>query len=94
MMEPFNIKISPKRQIVTLTILPEALYFKIIYYGAIVGAVKKVANDWVAIPTDDIEPGDLPLYEYKQSNIAEQPNFELSLRLIRQIGKEIEYEVS
>ena len=93
-MDPFNIKVSYQDQVVSLTILPETAYYKIIYYGAIVGAVRKVASDWKAVPAEEIAPGDLPLYDYKQSNTAEQPNFKLDNTTIIQIGKEIELKIS
>ncbi|RZL97848.1 MAG: hypothetical protein EOO88_62010, partial [Pedobacter sp.] len=65
-MEPFNIKIGYGEKEVTLTILPiEAGYYKVIYYGAILGAVcyDEPSSCWQAVPSEAIEPGDLPLFK-------------------------------
>ncbi|RZL46805.1 MAG: hypothetical protein EOP00_13845 [Pedobacter sp.] len=89
-MEPFNIKISHHNNEVTLTILPEKDYFKIIYFGGIVGAIKPVGHEWVLVEEEEIEPGDLPLYEYKHGYADERPKLELNLPEINRIAAEIE----
>ncbi|TKC09964.1 hypothetical protein FA048_07065 [Pedobacter polaris] len=89
-MEPFNIKINHNQQEITLTILPEKDYFKIVYFGAIVGAIKQLDHDWELVAEDEIEPGILPLYDYKQSYSDDQPKVVLNLPEINQIAGEIE----
>ena len=88
-MEPFNIRILHKDEELTLTILPEKDYFKVVYFGGIVGAMKEVDGAWVLLPEEDIEAGDLPFYDYKMS-VDDQPKLELSLPKINQIAAEIE----
>jgi hypothetical protein len=65
-MEPFNIKVGYGENEVTLTILPtEEGYYKVIYYGGILGAVR-YENDtdgWEVVPPEEVVAGDLPLYE-------------------------------
>lgn len=58
----FNIKFGYGQKEVTLTILPHEDYYKVIYFGGIMGAVRYVDNDWDLIEADQLEGGDLPLY--------------------------------
>ena len=88
-MEPFNIRIPHKDEELTLTILPEKDYFKVVYFGGIVGAMKEVDGAWVLLPEEEIDPGDLPFYDYKMS-VDDQPKLELSLPKVNQIAAEIE----
>lgn len=64
-MEPFNIKVGFGDNEVTLTILPtDKGYYKVIYYGAVLGAVRLDSGDcWELVPQDALEAGDLPPYE-------------------------------
>lgn len=63
-MEPFNIRIMCGSEEVTLTILPsDNGDFKIIYYGGILGGVKKNGNNWDLLSPDQVAGEDLPLYE-------------------------------
>lgn len=63
MKEAFNIKIGYGEKEVTLTILPhEDGYYKVIYFGGIMGGVICKDGDWELMDADDIEAGDLPRY--------------------------------
>lgn len=88
-MEPFNIRIQNNDQEVTLTVLPENNYFKLIYFGGIIGAIREFEDGWELLPEEEIEPGALPFYDYK-NGIDEQPKLKLSLPKINQIAAEIE----
>lgn len=92
-MEPFNIRIEPQGQEVTLTILPtDEGDYKVIYYGGILGAVKKdaLSNSWTPIPADEVFAGELPLYHH----IDEDGRIELVLDevIAKEIGLEIDEE--
>lgn len=64
MKRAFNIKIGYGEKEVTLTILPTSgNYFKVIYLGGVMGAVCFNGDEWDLIERDEVEPGDLPLYE-------------------------------
>ena len=93
-MEPFNIKITHLGKEVTLTILPEEDYFKIIYYGAIVGALKNQGSEWEIIPEEDITAGDLPLFSHQQSYKEDVEPLTLNLIEVNQISLAIEKELS
>ncbi len=65
-MKPFNIKAGYGENQVTLTILPtEEGYYKVIYYGGILGAIRQTqtADSWELVPPEEVIAGDLPLYE-------------------------------
>jgi hypothetical protein len=99
-MSPFNIKIEHAGKEITLTIIPENDYFKIVYFGAIVGAIRKVETDrkieieWELVEADEVEPGNLPWYDYKQSYTEDEPEFNLQLPEINRIAGAIENELS
>jgi hypothetical protein len=89
-MEPFNIKICYGDNDVTLTILPMPdNQYKVIYYGAILGALKHETDTWEVIPPDDLEAGDLPFYQHNSDNI----NIILDAPTVGGIGHEIEYVI-
>ena len=92
-MEPFNIKIEQEGQEVTLTILPtDDGYYKVIYYGGILGAIRKEVNtnNWTKVPDDEVIAGELPLYHH----IDEDDRLELVFNegLAQDIGQEIDEE--
>ena len=88
-MEPFNIKIGYGVKEVTLTILPtEEQYYKVIYYGGIIGAIKLDIDCWELVPEEEIVPGDLPLYKHDLNSGI--PNFVLNEATVDEIGEEIE----
>jgi hypothetical protein len=64
-MGPFNIKVGYGENQVTLTILPEdKKQFKVIYYGAVLGAVRlDDLGCWEQVPEEEVIVGDLPPYE-------------------------------
>lgn len=88
-MEPFNIHIVHNNQQLTLTILPTADYYKIIYYGGIVAGIRKSGDEWLVMEEEEIEPGDLPMYDEKKG-LSEEPALELNLIQINQIAVQIE----
>ncbi len=87
-MESFNIKISYGTNEVTLTILPtDNDYYKVIYYGGVLGAVCFDGNDWEAVAPENLEAGDLPFYE--PGRPGERIEIELTDHVIDRIGWEI-----
>ncbi|MBE5318590.1 hypothetical protein IM793_05445 [Pedobacter sp. MR2016-19] len=58
-MTAFNIEIEHNDQAITLTITPKADYFKIVYLGDLLGAIKKQESDWILLKAEEIEPGEL-----------------------------------
>jgi hypothetical protein len=90
-MDPFNIKVGFGAKEVTLTILPaEEGYYKVIYYGGIIGAIR-LENDtdgWQSIPSNEFDAGDLPFY--KPNLNADQLDFVLDEHTVDRIGEEIE----
>ncbi|WP_432710874.1 hypothetical protein [Pedobacter sp.] len=92
-MEPFNIRIEREGQEVTLTILPtDEGYYKVIYYGGILGAIRKEAqtNQWTHVPDDEVIAGELPLYHH----VDEDDRLEIVLNgaMAEEIGREIDEE--
>ncbi len=89
-MEPFNIKIGYGVNEVTLTILPaDNDCYKVIYSGAIIGAVKLDIDCWESVPEEDIVAGDLPFYKHNLS--SGKPNIILNEATVDEIGDEIEH---
>ena len=66
-MEAFNIHLANKDNL-ALTILFADEQYKIIYDGGIIGALTFEGNQHHFIPQEDVEPGQLPLYDYKKTN--------------------------
>ena len=92
-MEAFNIKIQVGNSPLTLTILPvDATLFKVIYFGAVLGAVRKQddTDRWQAVPVEELTAGDLPFYQHDPN--ADHEKLELTSPTIHQIGQEIEKE--
>jgi len=92
-MEAFNIKIQVGNSPLTLTILPvDATLFKVIYFGAVLGAVRKQDDTdcWQAVPVEELTAGDLPFYQHDPN--ADHEKLELTSPTIHQIGQEIEKE--
>ena len=58
-MTAFNIEIEHNDQAITLTITPKADYFKIVYLGDLLGAIKKQESDWILLKAEEIEPEEL-----------------------------------
>lgn len=89
-MEPFNIRIQTITKDTTLTILPAAngADFKVIYNGAVIGAVNKQNTEWKALADDELQAGDLPLYEIKYGE--KNTDFAWDSSTIKQIGSEID----
>jgi hypothetical protein len=89
MKEPFNIKIGYGENEVTLTILPvEENYYKVIYFGGVMGAVCFNGEDWDLIEKEDVEAGDLPLYEPELK--GDRLEIVLDQLTVDAIGEEIE----
>lgn len=89
MKEAFNIKVGYGEKEVTLTILPHPEdYYKVIYFGGIMGAVCRVDGEWDLITATEIEAGDLPLYVPDLK--GERLELVLDDLTIEAIGREIE----
>ncbi|MEJ5995821.1 hypothetical protein WG904_15430 [Pedobacter sp. Du54] len=88
-MQPFNIHIQNNEEEITLTIIPEKNYYKIVFYGGIIGAIEAFEGGWKLLEEEEIEAGDLPFYDYKHG-VDNQPKLELNLPKINQIAAEIE----
>lgn len=90
-MEPFNIKISFSGQTATLTILPadQGLY-KIVYYGAVMGAVRASENGqkWTLVAEEELVAGDLPFYQAAPD--SDRVNIRLDDTTVRLIVQEIQ----
>lgn len=88
-MEVFNIKIGFGKNEVTLTILPTEKYYKVIYYGAVLGAVRPEEDNetWEKVPDEEVEAGDLPFYVHNLS--ADRLDVVLDNVTVHRIGEEI-----
>lgn len=89
MEEAFNIKLGYGSKEVTLTMLKHKDYFKVIYFGGIMGAVQKVDSDWYLMNQEDIDAGDLP--QYVPDLKDERLEIVLDERTAEAIGREIEH---
>lgn len=86
--EAFNIKISDGGREVTLTILGQAGYYKVIYFGGIVGGIRFIDGEWELIDAEEMAAGDLP--KYMPDPKGERIEVELNKHTVEIIGKEIE----
>lgn len=89
-MKVFNIKIGFGENEVTLTVLPvENDYYKIIYYGEILGAIRLEADNetWEKVPDETLEAGDLPFFKHDFS--SDRLDVILDESTVRKIGEEI-----
>lgn len=88
-MEPFNIRINYLTAEVTLTILPsDGGYFKIVYYGGILGGLLNEERQWKLVPLEEVAAGDFPIYENKLDD--ERVELKLDESFALRIGKEID----
>ena len=89
MEEVFNIKIEVESLEITLTILPVEAYYKVIYYGGELGAIRLTADQsaWEKVPDEEVEAGDLPLYKHDPT--ADRLDIVLDENTIPLIGEEI-----
>lgn len=87
--EPFNIKIGYGEKEVTLTILPtDEGYYKVVYFGGILGAVCFDGDEWDLMEPEDVAAGDLPLY--KPQLKGDRLEIVLNELTVDRIGREIE----
>ncbi|WP_158799737.1 hypothetical protein [Pedobacter sp. L105] len=88
-MEVFNVKIGFGENELTLTILPTDNYYKVIYYGGVLGAIRPEDNhaSWEKVPDEDVEAGDLPLYKHDLT--ADRLDIVLDESTVNLIGEEI-----
>lgn len=91
--ETFNINISHEGEPVTLTVIPENEYFKIVYFEGILGAIKNDGSDWKLLQEGEFEPGYFAPFDYKLTNHHEK-KITLGMAEINQIGGEIENHLS
>lgn len=88
MEETFNVKIDYGSREVTLTILRQANYYKVIYFGGIMGGVRFTNGKWELIDPEEMEAGDLPLYTPDLK--GERLEITLNKDIVEAIGKEID----
>jgi len=88
MKEAFNIKIGYGNREVTLTILEDENYYKVIYFGGIMGAIHALDGDWDLINPEKVEAGDLP--QYTPDLKGERLEIVLDEYTVGAIGREIE----
>lgn len=89
-MKAFNIRVGYGENEVTLTILPtQADYYKVIYFGGILGAVRLDSDmeTWEEVPEEEVIAGDLPLYRHDLT--ADRLDVVLDEITIQRIGEEI-----
>jgi len=89
-MEVFNIRIGFGENELTLTILPtEEGYYKVIYFGGILGAVRldDEQHGWEKVPDEEIEAGDLPFYKHDLK--GDRLDIVLDEQTVQRIGEEI-----
>jgi len=90
--EVFNIRLEYRTEEVTLTILPREKYYKVIYFGGVMGAVYCVAGKWNWIEAKDLEGGDLPMYIPDQK--ADRLELVPDKHVVNSIGREIELHIN
>jgi hypothetical protein len=86
----FNIKIELGEDEVTLTILPaEEGYYKVIYFGGILGAIRPATGSkgWEKLPDEELEAGDLPVY--KNDPADDRLDVTLDVPTVQLIGEQI-----
>lgn len=93
-MAPFNIRIKPENDFVSLTILPtDKGYYKVIYYAAILTAIAPADDSrWQLIPTDQIEAGDLPFYQHTAD--SDRAELKLDEAFTDEVGSAINVELA
>ena len=87
-MKAFNINIDHRGKELTLTIIPFEDYYKIVYFGGILGAVKQVGSGWILLTQEQIDPGQFAPYDYKLT--PEGEDISLGIDEINQIAGAIE----
>lgn len=85
-MTAFNIEIEHNDQAIILTITPKADYFKIVYLGDLLGAIKKQESDWILLKAEEIEPEELMPFKLTEKG----HNLSLGVAEINQISGAIE----
>ncbi|RZL19235.1 MAG: hypothetical protein EOO89_03920 [Pedobacter sp.] len=75
---------------VTLTIKPSDHYFKVIYFGGILGAIEKQGGKWIRVAEEAVEAerGDLPPYHHDLEK--DEVEVVLDPATIKKIGSLIE----
>jgi hypothetical protein len=89
MEEAFNIKIGFGINEITLTILQHKDYYKVIYFGGIMGAVHQTDGDWELMNPEEVDAGDLP--QYTPALKGERLEIVLDEHTVDAIGREIEH---
>ena len=87
-MVPFNIQIDHGDDKITLTIIPKEDYYTIVYFGGILGAIRKMGPDWILLQQEEIDPGALEHFDHKQN--FEVTRLSLGIHEINLIAGEIE----
>ncbi|RZJ81025.1 MAG: hypothetical protein EOO47_05635 [Flavobacterium sp.] len=92
-MEPFNITINHLGNDLTLTVMPTGNYYRLVYFGGIIGAVRKTEMSWAWLPENEIEISELPLYDYKMG-VDDHEKLKLHEISLFEIGAAIEAELA
>jgi hypothetical protein len=87
-MTAFNIEIEHNDQRITLAIIPKDDYFKIIYFGGILGAIRKQGSDWILLEAAEIEHEELLPFDYKLNEGSD--HISLGVAEVNQISGAIE----
>ncbi|RDC56149.1 hypothetical protein DU508_11050 [Pedobacter chinensis] len=88
-MTSFNVHIDHNGDNLTLTIIPKEDYFKIVYFGGILGALRKQGTDWILMEESEIDPGELAPFDYKLT--PDGVHISLDSHEINQISEQIEH---
>ena len=86
-MVPFHIQIDHGDDKITLTIIPKKDYYIIVYFGGILGAIRKIGLDWILLQQEEIDPGMLEYFDHKLN--AEATQVSLGVHEINLIAGEI-----
>ena len=87
-MVPFNIEIDHGEDKIILTIVPKEDYYIIVYFGNILGAIRKTGADWILLQREDIDPGTLKYFDHKLN--SQDMHLSLGIHEINLIAGEIE----
>jgi len=85
-MTAFNIEIDHLDQVIKLTIIPKDDYFKIVYLGETLGAIRKQESDWILLKAEEIDPDELDV-DYK---LADGHHVFLGVAELNQVSGAIE----
>lgn len=89
MEKALNIRIGYGKKEVTITLVKHRDYYKVIYFGGIMGGIQHFDGEWELMDPADVEAGDLP--PYTPDLKGDRLEMVLDEHTINAIGKEIEH---